>query len=1149
MSDFIASLNLAREILSEQGRLSQRGLGRALQLDSETLDEIIEELVEVQQVAKMEGKVLVWAREEPAVAAPSITPVEQDIASYTPKHLADKILASRSAMEGEKKQVTVLFCDVAGSMDLAEALGPEAWHETLNQFFEVLTSAIHEFEGTVNQYTGDGIMALFGAPIAAEDHARRAGMAALTIQKNLQALRDRVQQKYSLTFVTRIGLNSGEVVVGKIGDDLRMDYTAQGQVVGIAARLEALAGPDSILVAGHYAQLIEGYFELESLGPQDIKGINHPIEVFQLGLSQADTTRFDVSRQRGLTRFVGREADMATLQASLEQAIAGNGQIVGVVAEAGTGKSRLCYEFLETCKARNMTVLEGHALSHTKNIPFLPILQVFKAYYGISEDDDDRAAREKVAGRLVLLDDNFKDFLPIMFEFFGITDPAAPPLKIAPEAKQRRLLSLLRKIVQGADPSYGNIIVYIEDLHWLDEGSEVFLEEWVEALAGTNSLLLVNFRPEYRADWMRKSYYRQVPLAPLLSDEVQQMLVAMLGPEPSVNGLADIIFQRTGGNPFFCEEVVKSLQESGDLSGQAGHFVLTRASEALDIPASVHGVLAARIDRLSEDQKLILQTAAVIGRVFSKSLMTHVIELSDSALDAGLAGLKAGEFIFQRDQSGRLAFTFKHALTQEVALNSQLSDKLRKAHATVATAYEQLHADHLDQQAALIAHHWEAADQTMVAARWHGRAADAVAQSNHIQSIFHCMAIIRLTQGLANTDEDKQIRLRGLFGFTCQGGWRIKLPDDESDALVEETCAIARSLGDADMESMARGTYGFSCAVHRGDLRRALEIIEPLSDKMSDSDSAIWLMGVCGFSILLVTAGQLERVQELLVASVKKVHGDYAVGVDAFGLSVLLNIQSRIQQVTAYRGQLKSALEGLSRLVEVAMQEVKLPDDAAFVVLHAIDAAYLMGIDSSDARATAVLNQLDQCAVCHEGNGSDYGTVFFMLGRVYACMIRRDRAEAKRRAKTTLAYIRTQKTMLHREAEVLALLSFAQLDSGDLDSAIQSANQGLVIAQRQGARPLAIHCHLALVRALLAQPGAITAAEANIRQHLVDAMQLVDDTDARVFTPQIIEQRGRLAASLGDVDTARTELKAAHMNYVAVGADGHAARLAEELGF
>src|SRR5262245_32881803 len=337
--------------------------------------------------------------------------------SYTPRHLAEKILTSRSALEGERKQVTILFADVKGSMDLAEQVDPEEWHKIMDRFFAILSEGVHRFEGTINQYTGDGVMALFGAPIAHEDHARRACYAALHLQQELRRYADEMRVERGLNFFVRMGLNSGEVVVGKIGDDLRMDYTAQGHTVGLAARMEQIAEPGKALLTGDTAKLVSGYLALRDLGETHIKGVSAPLHIFELeGVGRA-RTRLDESRSRGFTKFVGRQREMAALEAALEQAISGNAQVVGVVAEPGTGKSRLCYEFTERCRAREIPVYEGHGVSHGKAIPLLPVLEFQRSYFGITEHDTARAARDKIAGRTLLLDETLSEALPIMFDF------------------------------------------------------------------------------------------------------------------------------------------------------------------------------------------------------------------------------------------------------------------------------------------------------------------------------------------------------------------------------------------------------------------------------------------------------------------------------------------------------------------------------------------------------------------------------------------------------------------------------------------------------------------------------------------------------------------------------------------------------------
>jgi class 3 adenylate cyclase len=377
--------------------------------------------------------------------------------------------------------VTVLFADVKGSLELAEQLDPEEWHRILERFFEILADGVHRFEGTVNQYTGDGIMALFGAPIAHEDHAQRACFASLHLRDAVRAYANEVRVRHGVPFGVRIGLNSGEVVVGKIGDDLRMDYTAQGHVVGLAQRMEALAESGHIALSEHTARLVEGYFQLQDLGRVQVKGAREPIGLFDLAGVGRFRTRLDRSRARGLSAFVGRDRDMAFLEAALERARSGGGQVVGVVAEAGTGKSRLCAEFLDGCRARGIPVLEAQGVAHGKTIPMLPMLELWRAFYGIAEGDGPEAARAKIAGRLLLMDEGYREALPFVFDLFGVPDPANPSPPIDPEQRQKRLHAVARRVL--ADPAYGGgtRVTLFEDLHWFDGASEPSSRPWSRA--------------------------------------------------------------------------------------------------------------------------------------------------------------------------------------------------------------------------------------------------------------------------------------------------------------------------------------------------------------------------------------------------------------------------------------------------------------------------------------------------------------------------------------------------------------------------------------------------------------------------------------------------------------------------------------------
>src|SRR5262245_44853660 len=641
----------------------------------------------------------------------------RDPRAYTPKHIAEKVLTSRTALEGERKQVTVLFADVKGSMDLAEGLDLEEWHRIMDRFFTILAAGVHRFEGTVNQYTGDGIMALFGAPIAHEDHAQRACWAALHLQGSLRVYADELRRTRGLNFSVRMGLNSGDVVVGQIGDDLRMDYTAQGHTVGLAQRTEQLAEAGRTYLTEHTAALVGGYFRLRDLGAFTLKGVRHPVRIHELEGAGPSRTRLDVARARGFSRFVGRADEMAAVEAAMARAFDGQGRVIGVVGEPGVGKSRLCHELTERARAQGMRVYTAHCVAHGKMIPFLPVLELMRDFFGLAEQDGDEAARRKIAGTLLLLDQALTDALPLVFDFLGVADPADPPLRMDPEARQRRLFALVKQVGQARSRREPNLLLF-EDLHWIDDGSAPFLETLVDAVPGTRTLLVLNFRPDYHAGWMQKSHYLQLPLLPLGPEAIGELLRELLGSDPSLAGLTKRIRERTAGNPFFAEEIVQALAEAGTLDGTKGAYRLRAPVATLALPASVQVVLGARIDRLPEREKHVLQTAAVIGKEFGEPVLRRVEGLPEAELAAALRALSQAELVYETALYPEAEYTFKHPLTQEVAYGSQLGERRKRVHAAVAQAIEATSAEKLDEQAALLAHHCERAGEALIAATW-----------------------------------------------------------------------------------------------------------------------------------------------------------------------------------------------------------------------------------------------------------------------------------------------------------------------------------------------------------------------------------------------------------------------------------------------
>ena len=624
--------------------------------------------------------------------------------SYTPRHLAEKILTAKGALEGERKQVTVLFADLKGSMQLLADRDPEEARALLDPVLERMMEAVHFYEGTVNQVMGDGIMALFGAPVAHEDHAVRACYAAVRMQRRVNLYADEIQRDGGTPVQIRAGLNSGEVVVGAIGSDLRMDYTAVGQTTHLAARMEQMAKPGSTLVSGDTLRLAEGYVQVRPLGAMSVKGLAAPTPVYELTGTVPTRSRLQASAARGLTRFVGREGELQQLAQALEHAAAGHGQAVAVVGEAGLGKSRLAWEFMRSHRTHGWLVLESGSVSYGKATPYLPVIELLKAYFRIQERDDPRAIRERVAGKLLMLDRTLEPLLTPLLALLDVpVEDAAWDGLDRPQRRQRTLDAVKQLLLRESQVQ--PLLVLFEDLHWLDAETQAFLDGLVESLPTARVLLLVNYRPEYEHTWGRKTYYLQLRIDPLPPQSADALLTALLGEDRTLDPLKRALVERTEGNPFFLEESVRTLVETQALVGERGAYRLTKTPDAWQIPATAQAILAARIDRLAPEDKRLLQAAAVIGKDVPFALLQAVADVSEDALRRGLGHLQAAEFLYETSLFPDLEYTFKHALTHEVAYGSLLQDRRRALHARIVDAIETLHAERLIEHTERLAHH------------------------------------------------------------------------------------------------------------------------------------------------------------------------------------------------------------------------------------------------------------------------------------------------------------------------------------------------------------------------------------------------------------------------------------------------------------
>jgi class 3 adenylate cyclase/tetratricopeptide (TPR) repeat protein len=624
--------------------------------------------------------------------------------AYTPPHLAQRILASRKALEGERKLVTVLFADTKGSMEILADRDPEDSRRLLDAVLERMIDAVHRYEGTVNQVMGDGIMALFGAPLAHENHAVRACYAALRMQEDIERYGDEVQRTIGVPIQIRVGLNSGEVVVGSIGSDLRMEYSAVGQTTHLAARMEQMAKPASVLLSAETLRLAEGYVQVKTLGPVPVRGLADPVEVFELGGTTTARTRLQVATVRGLTRLVGRQAELGLLRQTLDHARSGRGQIVALVGEAGVGKSRLAWEISRSHRSRDWLVLEGSAASHGKTTTWLPVIDFLRLYFRVDDGDDARTVREKLIGRLLALDEALRPMLPAFEALLEIPVEDADWGRLDVATRQRRTVDAVKGLLLR-ESQVKPLLLVIEDLHWIDAATQALLDSLVESLPAAHVLLVVNYRPEYQHAWAGKTYYTQLRLDPLAPETAEGMLDSLLGGDAGLAPLKRLLIERTQGNPLFLEEMVRSLAESDALAGTPGDYRLAAALPTIQIPATVQAVLAARIDRLPAEDKRLLQVASVIGKNVPLSVLREIAEAPEQDLQRGLARLQAAEFLYETRLIPEPEYTFRHALTLEVAYGGLLHERRRELHTRIVDTLERLYPDRVSEHAARLAHH------------------------------------------------------------------------------------------------------------------------------------------------------------------------------------------------------------------------------------------------------------------------------------------------------------------------------------------------------------------------------------------------------------------------------------------------------------
>ena len=1010
--------------------------------------------------------------------------------AYTPKHLAEKILTSRSALEGERKQVTVLFADLKGSMELLADRDPEEARKLLDPVLERMMEAVHHYEGTVNQVMGDGIMALFGAPIAHEDHAVRACYAALRMQETVSRYGDEVQRSHGVPVQIRVGLNSGEVVVRSIGSDLHIDYTAVGQTTHLAARMEQMARPGSILITPEVLRFAEGYVQVKPLGPVAVKGLSTPVDVYEVTGAGSVRTRLHVAAARGLTRFVGRDVELDQLRQAIERAGAGRGQVLALVGEAGVGKSRLIYEFIHSHRTRGWLLLESSSVSYGKATPYLPLIDLLKAYFQVEDRDEGRKVREKVAGKLVTLDTALGPTLPVFLTILHVpADDSQWEALDPPERRQRTLDACKHLLLRESQVQ--PLLVVFEDLHWIDAETQTFLDSLVESLPAARILLLVNYRPEYQHGWGRKTYYTQLRLDPLPQESAVELLESLLGDRADLAPLKQLLIESTEGNPFFLEESARTLVETQVLVGERRAYRLAKPLSSLQVPTTAQGILAARIDRLPPEEKRLLQTAAVIGTDVPFPLLQAIAELPEEALRRGLSYLQAAEFLYETRLYPELEYTFKHALTHQVAYGSLLQERRRSLHANIAETIEARYPDRLAEQVEQLAHHalrgevWGKAvtylrqasakasarganreavaylEQALGALQHLPESRDTLAQALDLRLDLQFAFIplgelgpmldhLRAAESLAEALHDQR-RLGRVYHHMIHNFW-VMGDHDRAVESGQRALAIAAALGDVALQAHTNMPLGMAYRT-LGDYRRAMECfgrnVASLQGDQIGERLGVRPPPVTSLSYLVWCLAELGEFVEAIYRGEEAVRLAEALGQP----EGLIFAYRGVGYLYLVKGDLHKAIPVLEHGLALAR------DRPGYLPWSAASLGYAYALTGRITEAIPLLEEAVQGAastgrVGHSLRLAYLSEAYLLAGQMESVL------EPALRA---LALSREHKERGH-EAYALRLLGEigSRRELPDFEQAEASYRQAVALADELGMRPLLARCHLGL---------------------------------------------------------------------------------------
>ena len=1039
------------------------------------------------------------------------------IQRYLPKGLTEKILTQRDRIEGERKQVTVMFCDMEGFTSLSDRLGPEEAYDIMDQVYEVLIHKVHDYEGTVNEMTGDGIMALFGAPIALEDAPQRAIRSSLAIHREMVRFSEKMRQKIEgiQPVKMRVGIHTGPVVVGTLGNNLRVEFKAVGDTVNLASRIEGLANPGATYVTEDTFKLTEGLFRFEALGKKEIKGKEEPIKVYWAIAPSTRRTRFDVSAERGLTPFVGRERELELLIDGFERAKGGRGQAFSIVSEAGIGKSRLLYEFRKSITNVDMMFLEGRCLSYSRGVAYHLAIDILKANFEIQEGDGDSEIREKVKRGLKIIGMDEASTLPYLLELFSVKDSGIDKIPMSPEAKKDRTMEVFKQItLKGSE--IRPLILAFEDLHWADKSSEEVLKYALEGIPGARVLMIFTYRPEFVHTWGGKSYHSQVNLNRLSNRESLALVTNLLGTEDIDRNLEELILEKTEGVPFYIEEFVRSLNDLKVIEKEHNKCRLAKDIQNVTIPSTIQDVIMARVDSMPESAKELLQTGSVIEREFRYEIIKQVTGLPEQELLSHLSVLKDSELLYERGIYPESTYIFKHALTRDVVYDSILTRKKKNLHEEIGNAIEELYADRIEEQYELLAYHFGLAEDWEKAVHF-GRLA---AEKAHKLSQFQQAVTLyeQTTEWLLKLPENKS-RQESLVDIQLEICWSNiglgQFEKVEEVGLQAET--TAKLLGDRARLGITYLGIG-TAYVYRGNFQKteyyALQAIQYLEGTSEERELAIanLVLGAC-----YIGQGLWQKSEPRFLETVRAYEKlgkktEYVMGWNALPYTIVCG---QLGYNLGVIGRIAEAKELFEKGYSPELEQVSnLTTKMAYCSWQGL---FISLIGEDHFEATAKMDQLVELA---ERSDSPFMILVFAVAKANVLLGEKDFGPALSTSKKALKAIEGKPIRTGHVANLYYDLVLAELEVGEPESAKQHYEEGrsLVELAPHWWRPRFDLLH-----------GLLLMAEGSpdytkVEECLISSMQGDEEVGAVVPAAQTRYYLGRMFARKGDAGRAHEVL-------------------------